>query len=319
MQIADHIFFHIFDAPTHFPTRIFQKYASRPRWEAHFRKMNFSTSDQTHHFFAPWKASRKALLPIWLALVAPMAVPIAIFPRFEPFGILRLAHDLCIFSLRSPVSKNDRMRRTHIFVNFVAIDATLHQTCKLQAIFFILFMLQLTFRLAFSKSMLPALGGEHIFAKRVLALPIKHIPFLRSGRPRETPFWTIWLALVAPMAVQIAIFPLFEPFGILRLAHDLCIFSLWNPDNSNDCVHFVRHLPFSSYFYCRMHPLDASWYLFFYFFAFFLKMCSPPSVGSTLSKNDFCKYSVQEEVSIPKFGPKPPLMGGHSHLVLCKK
>ena len=51
-----------------------------------------------------------------------LAVPIAIFPLFETIGILRLAHDLCIFSLRSPVSKNDRMHHTYIFVNFVAID-----------------------------------------------------------------------------------------------------------------------------------------------------------------------------------------------------
>ena len=58
--------------------------------------------------------------------------------------------------------------------------------------------------------------------------------------------------------------------------------------------------------------------LFLYVFAFFVKMCSPPSVGSTFSKNDFCKYRVQEEVSIPKLASKPPLMGGHSRLVLCK-
>ena len=58
---------------------------------------------------------------------------------------------------------------------------------------------------------------------------------------------------------------------------------------------------------------------FLHFFAFFMKLCSPPSVGSTFSKTDFCKYRVQEDVSIPKLASKPPLMGGHFRLVLCKK
>ena len=58
---------------------------------------------------------------------------------------------------------------------------------------------------------------------------------------------------------------------------------------------------------------------FFIFFASFMKMCSPPSVGSTFPKNSFCNYRVQEAVSIPKLASKPPLMGGHFRLVLCKK
>ena len=39
---------------------------------------------------------------------------------------------------------------------------------------------------------------------------------------------------------------------------------------------------------------------FLYLLAIVMNMCSPPSVGSTFSKNDFCKYRVQEDVSIPK-------------------
>ena len=50
-----------------------------------------------------------------------------------------------------------------------------------------------------------------------------------------------------------------------------------------------------------------------------MKMCSPPSVGSTFSKNDFYNYRVQKDVSIPNLASKPPLMGGHFRLVLCKK
>ena len=33
-------------------------------------------------------------------------------------------------------------------------------------------------------------------------------------------------------------------------------------------------------------------------FANSMEMCSPPSVGSTFPKNDFCKYRVQDDVSI---------------------
>ena len=107
-------------------------------------------------FLLPKRPQKEQFLSLYWPFSLLLAVPIAIFPFFDPFGILMFAHDLCIFSVRSPVSKNDRMPHTYIFVNFVAIDATLHQTCKLQAIFFIFLMLQLTFRLAFFKSILPA-------------------------------------------------------------------------------------------------------------------------------------------------------------------
>ena len=53
-------------------------------------------------------------------------------------------------------------------------------------------------------------------------------------------------------------------------------------------------------------------------FANFMKMCSPPSVGSTFPKNDFCKYRVQDDVSIPKLASKPPLLGGLSALCCAK-
>ena len=57
---------------------------------------------------------------------------------------------------------------------------------------------------------------------------------------------------------------------------------------------------------------------FLHFFANFMKMCSPPSVGSTFSKNSFCNYRVQEAVSIPKLASKPPLMEGISALCCAK-
>ena len=48
-------------------------------------------------------------------------------------------------------------------------------------------------------------------------------------------------------------------------------------------------------------------------------MCSPPSVGNTFSKNDFCQYRVQDHVSIPKLASKSPLFGGHFRPVLFNK
>ena len=153
------------------------------------------------------------------------------------------------------------MHHTYMFVNFVAIDASLHQTYKLQDIFFIFSMLQLTFRLASFQKYASRCYEKHIFAKRILALPIKHITLLPPERLQEEPFLPIWLALVLLLVVRIAIFPLFDPFGILIFAHYMCIFSLRNPVSSNDYIHhtcksmnFVCHLLFSLYFYCRIHP-----------------------------------------------------------------
>ena len=53
---------------------------------------------------------------------------------------------------------------------------------------------------------------------------------------------------------------------------------------------------------------------FLHFFANFMKMCSPPSVGSTFPKNSFCNYRVQEAVSIPKLASNHHLWEGISAL-----
>ena len=80
------------------------------------------------HFFHPQTASTRAFFVILFALIALLAVPIAIVSPLKPIRFLQTAHDLCTFSLLGPVSKNDRMHHTYIFVNFVDIDASLHQT-----------------------------------------------------------------------------------------------------------------------------------------------------------------------------------------------
>ena len=80
---------------------------------------HFNHFHQKYHFFDAQTASRIAFFVILFALIALWAVPIGNFSLLEPFRILHLAHDLCIFSLLSPVSENDRMHHTYIFVNFV--------------------------------------------------------------------------------------------------------------------------------------------------------------------------------------------------------
>ena len=111
--------FHDFNDLTHFPHHIFSKKCFSLQWGAHFRKTTSSTFDQHFLFFDPQAASKRGLFLILFALIALLAVPIAIFPLLEPFGILIFAHYLCIFSLRSPVSSNDCIHHTCKFMNFV--------------------------------------------------------------------------------------------------------------------------------------------------------------------------------------------------------
>ena len=53
-------------------------------------------------------------------------------------------------------------------------------------------------------------------------------------------------------------------------------------------------------------------------FANFIKMCSPPSVGSTFPKNDFCKYRVHDDVSIPNLLQNHHFWEGLSALCCAK-
>ena len=138
--------FHNFYVPTHFRIMFFKKVLLAVVGST-FSKNNFKHFRSISSLVSPQAASKIPFVPILFTLFALLAVPIPIFSLFEPFGILIFAHHLCIFSLRSPVSKNDRMHHTNMFVNFVAIDASLHHTCKLHDLIFICLMLQLTFRL----------------------------------------------------------------------------------------------------------------------------------------------------------------------------
>ena len=64
-----------------------------------------------------------------------------------------------------------------------ALDANMHQKCKLQDASFMIFMLQLTFCITFFQNCASCLHGEHDFAKRLQALSIEIFTFLTPKRP----------------------------------------------------------------------------------------------------------------------------------------
>ena len=100
-----------------FGSVFFQKFASCLHGEHNFPKRLKALSIKKTNFVDPQLAS-KAFFGIVFAPVGPLAVPIAFFSHLEPFRIPQTAHDLCIFSLRSPVNKNDRMHHTDVFCKF---------------------------------------------------------------------------------------------------------------------------------------------------------------------------------------------------------
>ena len=102
------------------------------------------------------------------------------------------------------------MHHTYIFVNFVAIDGSLRETSKLQRPFFIFLMLRLTFRLTLFQNYASRCCGKHVFAKRLLTLPIEYISFLPPKQLQKGSRLVFLLIRVALFAVQIAIFLLLE-------------------------------------------------------------------------------------------------------------
>ena len=152
----------------------FSKVCFLPAWGAQFSKTTESTFDQKTNLFDPQMASKRALFGIVFAPVGPLAVPIAFFSHLEPFRIPQTAHDLCIFSLRSPVNKNDRMHHTVFFVNFVAIDATFSFLVRFRSV---LGPFWVHCKRFFSKCcFLPTRGAQ--FCKTASSLSTKQIHFL---------------------------------------------------------------------------------------------------------------------------------------------
>ena len=113
-----------FDRKMHFANDLFSEFCFLPTRGQQFCKTASTIFVQKIASFDPQVASKKVLFGTLFVHVALLAVPIAIFSHLEPFKILHLAHDLCNFSFRSPVTKNSRMHHTGNFVNFVAVGAS---------------------------------------------------------------------------------------------------------------------------------------------------------------------------------------------------
>ena len=131
--------------------------------------------------------------------------------------------------------------------------------------------------------------------------------------------WAIFLALTALLALRLVGFRLQSPIRILIFAWKNVYFLFMSPPGSLRLTLIVLSNVFLMTFSSFRIDLCIILWKILPDFAHFMKMCSPPSVGSTFSKNDFCQYRVQDHVSTPKVASKPPLMGEHFPLVLCKK
>ena len=116
---ASRCLFHDFYDLTHFLHHIFSKLLFLPRRGAQFCKAISCPFDWKFYVFDPQTASIRAFFVIWFALFVVLAVPIAIFSLHALFKILLLAAVRCVFRPQSPVSKNDRMHHTYMFVDFL--------------------------------------------------------------------------------------------------------------------------------------------------------------------------------------------------------
>ena len=281
---ASRCLFHNCYALTHFSYHMFSKLLFLPRRGAQFWKTSSSIFYRKIHFFDPQSASKPAFIFIFFALIALLAVPIAIFSLLEPIRILQTAHDLCTFSLQSPVSKNDCMQHTYIFVNFVAIDATLHQNFRLQGQSFIFLMLELTFRLTFSQNHASRCCRKHIFAKQFLALPSKPIIVLPPKRPHKESFLSFMLAPVTFLVVLIAVCSLRGPFEKGLCLDSRAHFASRAPSAATIACITPASLRFSYAVYGFRCIFIALYTFFWLKLLTFCKKRSPPSAASIVLK-----------------------------------
>ena len=145
-------------------------------------------------------------------------------------------------------------------------------------------MLQLTFRLTFFQKYASRCCGKHIFAKRFLALPIKHITFLHLKRLQKGSFLPFLLALVALLAVQIAIFPLLELFKKGLWLECRARFASKAPSATTTACITPANLWISYAIECFLCIFTALHTLVFSKLHTFDKKWLPPSLGSTISK-----------------------------------
>ena len=116
---ASRCLFHNFHALTHFAHHIFWKMCFLPTRGAHFCKTALSTFDQNYHFFDPQTASKTSLFVIFACSCRSVARSVRFL--FAPCALQKqpVPRLPCTFRLQCPVSKNDCMQHTYIFMNFV--------------------------------------------------------------------------------------------------------------------------------------------------------------------------------------------------------
>ena len=145
----------------------------------------------------------------------------------------------------------------------MSLDAKLHETCKLQDPSFMIFMLQLTFRIICFQNSASRCSGKHDFANRLRAFCFEKYAFLPP--PPNRLHKSRFCHFCSPLSLHCSFGSLFfAPCPLQKVASgcSLVHFSPPRPFCKNNCMHhicnfvnFVCHLLFSFSFYRSLHPL----------------------------------------------------------------
>ena len=147
-----------------------------------------------------------------------------------------------------------------------------------------LFMFQLTFCITFFQKCCSCSSGDNTFAKRLQVILIKNLIFLAPKRPRYEYFLQLYLLFSL-------FWPFRSPFFRSMPASKYCFwlqsraFFAPRAPSAKMSVCIVATILSNSYticcFLCAFH---ASRTFFYKISSYFLKICSPPSVGSMILK-----------------------------------
>ena len=255
---------------------------------------------------------------IFLALIALLPVRFAFFRLRSPIKILIFAWKNVYFLFMSPIHKTT----TSITLANLWKFQILLRICIKNVIcemHFRYFFCSDAFRFHNFAKMCSPLKPETHFWKTTLSNQSSKTHFYGALNAQMEDPWAIFFAFIALLALRLAFFRLQSPIRILIFAWKNVYFLFMSPPGNLRLTLIVLSNVFSMTFSSFRIDLCIILWKMLPDFANFMKMCSPPSVGSTFSKNDFCQYRVQDHVSIPKLAPKSPLFGGHFHHVLFKK
>ena len=126
--------------------------------------------------------------------------------------------------------------------------------------------------------------GQH-FCKTTSSGFNQKVHFLDHQTASIRAFFVIVFSLIALLAVPIAICSLHARIKILLLAAVPCIFRPQSPVSKIECMHRCNN--FVNLVYDLLFSLSLTCLEHFFFYkisSYFLKICSPPSVGSMILK-----------------------------------